>query len=561
MRFRIPILFTLMLLLLSITSACAALEQLTEQVTEQATALINEHFPGAAKDNEVLLPTGPIHGGTLRMSLGNDFVTFHPFYEVPNSEFRPQIFEAPIRIGDDGDFEPWLAESWEQAADGLSVTLHLRGGVMFHNGREMTAEDVVWSVNHARDSEVGHHLSARFQTATGATALDRYTVRINYSERSALQLDGIARLYIFPQEALGRIDTVPVGTGPFKFVEWIPGDSLTVERFEEYWREGYPYLDKIVAQPFPVYEARLFNLRTNVLDLLVNVEEEDKALLATEEGMVVGAEPPGFFFYAFIMNINAPPFDNILVRQAFNYAINRQEIANVVFHGQAELITIPYPPTSWAYAKDLATGYRYNPELAKELLAQAGYPDGFSTQMLVHGLESAQMEQAQVFQQQLTAIGVHLDLVPMESEEYWPMLYASNFSIVSHVTGDTSVDPSGLFESAACCRPVRSFFGLQFSQEELQKPEEQRVPRRDAWYVEYRDIINQAREESDRTVRKGLYHRALEIFLEQGWAIPTVWNQSTYAHWNDVQGFRISEDGTIWLGETWLRRQQSETSE
>ena len=503
----------------------------------------------AAESGGEAASTGPKLGGTLNMTLGEDFVTFHPYFDVTNGEFKPQFFEAPIRISDEGDFEPWLAESWEAAEDGLSVTLHLRSGVKLHNGREMTADDVVWSVDHARNTEFGHHLSDRFQTATGAEKIDDLTVRINYSERTASQLDGIARLYIFPQEALETIDTVPVGTGPFKFTEWIPGDSLTIDAFEDYWREGFPYLEKVVVKPVPDAQARLVNLRSNSIDLLMNVPLIDKAALATEEGMVVGAEPPGFSFYAFLMNINRPPFDNVLVRQAFNYAINRQEIADTAFSGQAETVVVPYPPTSWAFAEDLTTYYTYDPEKA-----EAGYPDGFSVQMLIRGTSDAHMDQAQVYQQQLAAIGVQVELVPTELPQYWPQLFASDFAIVSHATGDTSVDPSGLFESAACCRPFRNFFGVQYTQEELQKEEGQRTERTDEWFVEYRDTIAQAREETDREVRKELYHRALEILLEQGWTIPTVWSQSTYAHWDYVQNFRTDLDGTIWLGETWLDR-------
>jgi ABC-type transport system substrate-binding protein len=95
---------------------------------------------------------------------------------------------------------------------------------------------------------------------------------------------------------------------------------------------------------------------------------------------------------------------------------------------------------------------------------------------------------------------------------------------------------------------------VHYTQEELQKPEDQRTPRTDEWYVEYLNSINQAREETDRAVRTELYHRALEILLEQGWTIPTVWDQQTFAYWDYVQDFRTDLDGAVWLGETWLNR-------
>ncbi len=146
----------------------------------------------------------PAEGGTLTMSLGEDFTTFHPYFDVNTRYFKPIFFEPPIRISDEGDFEPWLAESWEMSDDKMSVTLNLREGVMFHNGREMTADDVVWAFEQAKDEELGHHLSDRFQTADSATAIDDYTVELKYSEPTASILDGLARLYIYPAGSGGE---------------------------------------------------------------------------------------------------------------------------------------------------------------------------------------------------------------------------------------------------------------------------------------------------------------------------------------------------------------------
>ena len=477
----------------------------------------------------------PQEGGTLNLSLGEDFTTFHPYFDVNTRYFKPFIFEPPIRISDEGDFEPWLAESWELSDDKMSVTLNLREGVMFHNGREMTADDVVWSAEQAMNEELGHHLSDRFQTATGATAIDDYTVRIDYNEPTASILDGIARLYIYPEEAAETIETVPVGTGPFKFEEWVPGDSMTAVKFEDYWREGEPKLDKIVIKPLPDPQSRLVNLKAGSIDALMDVPLLEKAALEQEPGMIVGQVDPGFSFWAFIMNVNAPPFDDTRVRQAMNYAIDRQKLVDTVFYGESDTIVIPYAPTSWAFPDDLVDYYAYDPEKAKELLAEAGYPDGFSTQMVIRGTSGPHLDQAQVYQQDLAAVGIEVELVPTELPQYWPILYDSDFTIVSHATGDTTVDPSGLFEGAACCRPFRNFFGITED---------------DTWFPEYEEIILQARAEPDQAKRTELYHRAVEILLEQGWTIPTAWRQEVYAYHDDIENFRVDMEGLIWPNET-----------
>jgi len=483
----------------------------------------------------------PQPGGTLNLSLGDDFVTFHPYFDVTDSNFKPLVFEAPLRISDQGGFEPWLAESYKISDDGLSVTLHLRKGVRFHNGREVKADDVVWAVDYARDEKYGHHLSDRFKTSTGATKIDDYTVQVNYKEVTHSNLDGLARLYLFPKEAAETIDKVPVGTGPFKFESWTPGTEATFVKFADYWQKGLPYLDKVVIKPIPDPQSRLVNLLAGSIDGLIGVPLADKALIAQAPGVVLGATPPGFSFYAFLFNVTQPPFDKTEVRQALHYALNQDNIIQTALHGEATAVSIPYPKTSWAYPTDLDNYYTYNPDKAKELLAQAGYPNGFKAKLLIAGTSGPLLDQAQVYQQDLAKIGVELELVPTELPQYWPQLFDSKFGIVSHATGDATIDPSGLFEGAACCRPFRNFF---------------KITEDKTWFPQYEKLILQARAELDQDKRKQLYHDALKIFLDQSWTLPVAWRQEIYAHKDYVHNFRTDLDGLIWLNETWLSSQQ-----
>lgn len=503
----------------------------TQTETIEVTAVPEEAQP-AADSGE------PQHGGTLNLSLGPDFITFHPYFDVSTAQFKPIFFEAPIRISDSGDFEPWLAESWEESADGLSLTLHMRPGIMFHNGREMTADDVVWTVGHAMNTEFGHHLSDRFIRTTGAEKIDDYTIQINYSEPGP-KLDALATMQIFPQEALENLETFPVGTGPFKFVEWVPGDQVVAEKFEDYWQEGLPYLDRVIIKPIPDEQSRMLNLLAGSIDALRGVPLADKGLLEQADGITVSSSPPGFFFYAFIININEEPFDNTLVRQAMNYALDREKIAATAFHGAEIPVLEPYPATSWAYSPELADYYTFDLEKAKSLLVEAGYPDGFKTSMLIRGPSGPYLDQAQVYQQDLAQIGIDMELLPTELAEYFTLLIGSEFAIASHGTGDATVDPSGLFEGAACCRPFRNFFGITDNT---------------TWFPEYKELIDAGRVAQDQDERKALYQQALQIQMEQGWNIPTAWRQEIFAYHNDVHGFRTDMAGLIWLNETWLSK-------
>ncbi|MBS1252917.1 MAG: Heme-binding protein A [Anaerolineales bacterium] len=482
-------------------------------------------------------PTEPQYGGTLNLSLGADFVNFDPFYDVQNLEFKAPIYEAPIRLSDEGGFEPWLAEEWEVLDDGKTIRLHLREGVMFHNGREMTAEDVAWSAERAMDQEIGHHLGDRFTTGAGATVVDDYTVDIEYTEITHSALDGIARLYIYPQEAVDTIETVPVGTGPFEFAEWVPGDHLTLTAFGDYWQEGLPYLDEVVVKPIPDPQARMVNLLAGSIDALWFVPLADKALLEEAEDVTVDMSPPGFHFYAFLMNINEEPFDSQLVRQALNFAVDREKINLLAFSGEGNMTVIPVAESSWIYDEDLADYYTFDLDKAQELLAEAGYPDGFETSILIRGASGLYLDMAQVYQQDLAKIGVDIEILPTELPQYWPKLIGSEFTIVSHGTGDATVDPQGLFEGAACCRPFRNFFGITDN---------------DTWFPEYKGLADQAARSQDRAERKELYGQALRIMVEQGWTIPIAWRQQIYAIKDHVHGLRSDMDGQIWLHEVWL---------
>ena len=482
-------------------------------------------------------PSEPKLGGILTMSLGTDFVTFHPYFDETNKEYKPIVFEAPVRRANDGTFQPWLAKSYEVSADGKSVTLHLRKGVKFHNGREMTADDIVWSVEYASNPDYGTHIHDFFVDCAGAEKIDDYTVQVNYNRVTHIKLDGIARLYIFPKEAASTIDKKPVGTGPFKFEEWVPGDHATFVKFADYWRKGLPYLDGIVIKSLPDPASRMLNLVSGSVDFIMDVPESDAGLLRKIKNIVVEKGPVGFNFMAFIMNINKPPFDNQLVRQAMNYAIDRKEICKLAFFDEFPPTAFPFAEFSLAYYDDLAHYYHYDPDKAKELLAQAGYPNGFEVDMVIRGTGGFHLEQAKVYQAQLARIGVKVNILPTPLPQYWPILINSKFAIVSHMTGGAVVDPSGAFAACAAMRPFRNFFGITDNT---------------TWFPKYSEAITKAAESLNTEERKKYYHEALTIFVEQGWTIPVAWWSAIFARKDFVRGIEYGLNSELFLGETWL---------
>jgi peptide/nickel transport system substrate-binding protein len=221
-----------------------------------------------------------------------------------------------------------------------------------------------------------------------------------------------------------------------------------------------------------------------------------------------------------------------------NYAVDREKMKQLAFHNEGEMTVVPYPKTSWGYSEE-QDYYTFDLDKAKELLAEAGYPDGFEVPMLVQGTSGVQLDQAQVYQADLAQIGVDVTLEPTELPLYWPKLIGSEFAIVSHGTGSGAVDPSGLWEGAACCRPFRNFFGIVENEE---------------WFPEYEAVITEARSEADQEKRKELNDKALSILMEQGWTMATAWNQMIYAAQDYVHDTRTDMGPFIWLDEAWMSK-------
>jgi ABC-type transport system substrate-binding protein len=227
-----------------------------------------------------------------------------------------------------------------------------------------------------------------------------------------------------------------------------------------------------------------------------------------------------------------------LVRQALQYATDRDKINQLAFSGEGNMIVIPRAPTSWAYPEQFANYYTYDPEKAKQLLAEAGFPDGFKTRMLVRGTSGLYLDICQVWQQDLAQIGVEVELLPTDLPQFWPAFIGSQFDIAIQATGDSTVDPSGLFEGAACCRPFRNFAGITDNT---------------TWFPGYKQVIEAARKELDQAKRKTLYDQAIDTMMDQAWTIPIAWYQTIYALKDRIQGFEtIDSDGQMYLHDVWL---------
>jgi ABC-type transport system substrate-binding protein len=387
-------------------------------------------LPGAAE--EYTPDPAAKQGGTMVMTYKDDVATLDPAigYDWQNWSMIRSLFDGLMDyVPGTTDLRLGLAESFEISEDGLTYVFKLRPGVKFHNGREMTAEDVKYSLDRVTLPATQSPGSGFFSmikgydamvggTATsleGVTVVDPLTVKIELSRPDATFLHVMAINFssVVPKEAVeaaaGDFGKLPVGTGAFKMTEWTLGQRLVFERNPDYWRAGEPYLDGVTFEFGQEPVVALLRLQNGEIDVPgdgippakfteVMGDPAQKAMVA--QGNVLHT---GYI----TMNVTAAPFDKVEVRRAVNMAINKDRIVQVI-NNRAAPATQPLPPAMPGYTADYA-GYPYDVEGAKKLLADAGFPDGFETDLYVVNTDP-NPRIAQAIQQDLAAIGIKVNL-------------------------------------------------------------------------------------------------------------------------------------------------------
>ncbi|HEX9921455.1 MAG TPA: ABC transporter substrate-binding protein, partial [Anaerolineae bacterium] len=276
----------------------------------------------------------PEPGGTLRVAFQNEWagLDLHTASSYSSYQILNNVLEGLTAYDNNLNLVPWLAESWEQSEDGLTWTFHLREGVLFHNGREMTAEDVKWSFERLIDPATGAGNAARVgPPETQIEVIDTYTVAITHPEPFGIFPQSIGfdkSTGIVAHESLNDdgIITQPIGTGPFQIAEIEGTTRLVLEKHADYWQTGLPYLDAIEIQPIPDDTVRETALLGGDVDWVLSIAPQNLASLQANPDVVVSTAPQLSYDYMG-MNLTRPPFDDVRVRQAIALALDRDQIA------------------------------------------------------------------------------------------------------------------------------------------------------------------------------------------------------------------------------------------
>jgi peptide/nickel transport system substrate-binding protein len=355
--------------------------------------------------------SGGASGGVLRATLNANLNNLDPARAgiAEDYVYSNLVFNGLTRIDEDRKLHPDLAESWDSSPDLKSWTFRLRRGVKFHHGREMTSADVLATYRRILDPSTGSPGRSQILMVARVEAPDDHTVRfdlsIPYGDFPSLLME--RQLKIIPADRLDKLSTEPSGTGPFRFVSFQPGDRLVLERNPDYFEQGFPKLAGVTFRIIPEDAAKVAALKAGDIDMIWNVPLEAVEGLEREQGIKVDEATTGTWDGLVLSNIQKP-FDDTRVRRAVLLALDKAALVRFAVFGRGAPTHTPIPPGSPFFNSEI--GFRPNIAEAKRLLAEAGYPNGFSVPLIVPVGRPTRERMGLAVQQMLRPLGIQVEL-------------------------------------------------------------------------------------------------------------------------------------------------------
>lgn len=473
--------------------------------TEEGASASGDAAQGEAADSE--------YKDTLVYALNTDVQSLDP--QIQNDTTSEQVvkmlYNTLLKFEDDGTVVGDLAESWSVSEDKLTWTFNLKQGVKFHNGKELTSADVKATFDRALNAEAGGLRTTEIiKMFTAVEAPDPYTVTITtdgpYGPMESLMCNmslGIMDADYIEQYGLDLGTSVEGenGTGPFKVVSWERDQEIVVERFDDYF--GTPAkLQTVVYTIIPEAASRVIALETGEVDVIDKPTDEDLARLEADTENFTVLRKPTISQRLFRFGCNDPIISNTKVRQAIVYAIDRQAIIDALFTGSAYPSTAPLAPVTFGYSN--LGEIEQDLELAKSLLAEAGYPDGFDTKIVTTERYQNGIELAEIISQQLAEIGINAKIEVWE----WSALSAS----WNGITADEFDQPIFIMGAGPSMRDADGGLRGLYTTSETGLND-----RNYGFYsnAEVDALIEQGMQETDQQKRVEIYKEAMEILYRE----------------------------------------------
>lgn len=373
------------------------------------------------------------HPNIITISLLADAKRLLPLLasDSASGDISGRIFNGLTKYDKDIKIIGDLAESWDISKDGLVITFYLRKGVKWHDGVEFTADDVLFTYETVINPKIPTPYSSIYGPVEKVALLDKYTIRVSYKEPFASALEswgmGILPKHILEGKDLKspEVNRNPVGTGPYKLKEWVTGQKIVLEAFDDYF-EGRPNVDKIMARIIPDTATMFLELKFGGIDVMGLTPPQYKlqAQTAFFQRYFQMFRYPSFGYTYMGYNLLNPLFSDKRVRLALAYAVNKKEIIAGVMLGYGIPCTGPFPPESWAFNPDVRD-YEYNPDEALRILSELGWKknqrgllekDGkvFSFTVITNQGNDARLKAAQIIKEQLKTVGIDMQIKVLE---------------------------------------------------------------------------------------------------------------------------------------------------
>lgn len=490
-------------------------------------------------------------GGTLIFGRGDDSTRLDPITVTDGESFRvtKNIFDTLLDYEDDNmKVVPALAESWQISEDGLTYTFQLRQGVKFHDGTPFNAEAVKFNFDRWADPNDPQKDTFEYYTSQFGDVIkevevkDEYTVvfHLNRTQGPFLQNLAMPPFGIASPTALKekgeKFAQEPVGTGPFIFKEWKAKDTITLEKNPDYWMKGYPKLDRVIFKVIPDNSARLNALKAGDIDIMDNVNPADVEKVKADDNLTLMIRPA--FNVAYLgFNTEKEPLNKPEVRRAIAHAVNKQGIIDALYSGMATPAKNPMPPSLWGY-NDEIQDYEYDLDKAKQLLAEAGYPNGFKVNFYAMTAVRAYMPDgpkvAEIIAADLKKIGIETEIVSPEWTVYLDETREGKQDLfLLGWIGDNG-DPDNFIYALLDQDNINGNNRARYANPELH------------------EILIQAQSLTDQAEREELYKRAQEIIHEDQPWVPLAHADSGLVSSKKVKGFVPHPGGADKLTKTYI---------
>ncbi len=531
----------------AVAPTAAASQAVATVVTGAPTSVASISTPAPTR----VLPTAtpissgqPVYGGTLRHArdlggidtLDGHLNTEFNAYRIMYASYNNIVKRNPS----DDSIGPELAKSWEIATDGKSVTFKLQEGVKFQDGTEFNAEALKWNIDRVLDPNAGSAQRAVIGPYIDKVeVVDKSTVvfRLKTPFRPLLALLTDRPGYVLSPAAVQKLGkdfgAKPVGTGPFKVVQWIPKADIRIEKFSDYWEKGKPYLDGIWYQNVPDESVRLAMLRTGETDVLEAIAPTQLSLIDKDPNIKV-VPFAGGANYSFKINMNVAPFNSKALRQAIAYATDRKQWVDVFWAGKAKEAYAPIG-FGWAYDPTLTT-LKYDLAKAKEKLTEAGYPNGV-TLTLSCSSTALEIQRCEIYQAQLAKANITVKLRQVAASDFFPAFktsYVGERNYFGYTWQNPRPDPHQNLQRVFHTKGSSNINDIDYSNPQVDK------------------LIDDAANVYDIAKARDMYFQMQRIIVEDVPFVFLVDEQIFMAIGKRVQNFEAAP--LVFLRDTWLAK-------